>query len=538
MSNLWTDQTEELSSAQAYADKMAFDRWARDRVDLLPDAPEYCMISDDGFVDFNFHPGQTQIMQCRKRIIVALAGRQGAKTSSCAPWLLEEMRARGPGLYMAVAPSFPILEDSLLPKIVDLFQDKLELGKTKTRPFSFIVSPEGEKILFEGTKWEKDAGSGKLPRTLIRFCHARNAASLEAKTALACVFDEAGQEEVPVGAIEAIEGRLTTTQGRLLLSTTPYVIGWLYRRYYLPWEQAKSRGEDHPEVEVIRWPSYLNPAFPKSEYDRQKKLMPPWKHAMFYDGLFTRAAGQIYDCFEDVHNTCAPFQIPDHWPRYMGQDYGGSNTSAVYLAEDPDSGKLYLYRAYLDGNMNEHEHKQKMTAPSDWCADNSLFDRVAGGAPSEDVWRDLYRRAGIYVEKPPLVGGGAVEAGIDCVYSVLARRQLVIFTSEEETIHEINTYSREIDPETGDVISGTIRDKNTFHRLDALRYIVSTLMRGRSDGLMKMNREGGIDPRYSQMGESFRDKIIAIPSNELSLPGMAALPMPMNLIGLPAPDWS
>jgi hypothetical protein len=519
-----------LSAAQVYEEKVAYERYAAGRVGMDGDSPDYCSVSDDGFVDFNFHAGQTRVMQCHKRLVLAIAGRQAGKSDCGAPWLLEEIQARGPGLYMAVAPSYPILEDSLYPKIVDLFQTKMALGKTNIKNASLVISHEGEKVLFEGTKWEKKIKSGRAATTKIRFCHAQRAASLEAKTALACVFDEAGQGEVSVDAIEAIEGRLTTTQGRLLILTTPYELNWLYRRYYLPWEQAKAHGQDHPDIEVIQWPSYLNPAFPRKEYDRQRTLMPAWKHAMFYDGQFTRAAGQIYDCFEEEINVVEPFHIPDHWPRYLGQDYGGSNTCAVHLAECPEDGTLYIYNSYLGGQKNEHEHLREMTKPSTWCEDNTQFDIAAGGNNGESDRRDLYIRAGLYVRKPSINGPGSVEAGIDIVYSLLANRKLRVFSDQTEIINEFNTYSREINPETGDPISGTIKDKNSFHRLDGLRYIAVTIMRGGSDGDTRVLGNIGMDAEYALRGDKFKEEVLG----RVSSPN--ALPLPFGIVALPAPS--
>ena len=498
---------DDRNGAQKYADELAFRRYSEGRVDF-DSAQPFCSVSDDGFVDFTFHPGQSKAMNSEARFIIALAGRQGGKSEIGAPWLLQEMQAKGPGLYMVVAPSFPILFDSVYPKMLDLFKHKMNLGEPRSKPFAFIISREGEKTLFADTPWESEAGTGKLPPTLIRFCHAQNAASLEAKTALACVFDEAGQEEVKPEAMEAIEGRLTTTQGRCLFTSTPYSMNWLYRRYYLPWAEARARGEKHPDIEVIQWSSYVNPAFPRAEYDRLKKTMPAWRHAMFYDGQFTRPAGMIYDCFSEDEHTCAPFDIPEHWPRYLGMDFGGSNTAALYIAENPNDGQMYLYRTYLEGNRNEHEHLRAMTMPSEHSSFDDYFDRVGGGAAAEKVWRELYRRAGLYVEEPPLRGQGSVEAGIDCVYAWLSGRRIQIFSDQTEFIHEINTYSREIDAETGDVIPGTIHEQNRFHRLDALRAICGLLSRTGSGAESRVGGSVGMDERYAAHGDRLRQSIL------------------------------
>ncbi len=49
--------------------------------------------------------------------------------------------------------------------------------------------------------------------------------------------------------------------------------------------------------------------------------------------------------FTDAHRV-PRFTIPHTWKRYIGLDFGGVNTAAVFIAEDPKTGKRYVYREY------------------------------------------------------------------------------------------------------------------------------------------------------------------------------------------------
>ena len=66
-----------------------------------------------------------------------------------------------------------------------------------------------------------------------------------------------------------------------------------------------------------------------------------------------------------------------------------------------------------------------------------------------------------------------MEAGIDRVISLLKTKQLFVFKSCRGLMDEFGTYRRELDK--GGQVTEKIKDKEKFHRLDALRYIVSGL---------------------------------------------------------------
>jgi len=513
----WRDgETEFRSGSSKYAATLSYKDYADGRVEMADTIEPYFEITDEGVV-YRFHEGQSKVMASEKRFVIACAGRQGGKTVCGPPWLLDEMIDRGPGMYMVVAPSFPLLEDSALPRFMDLFSRGLNIGQLKHNPLRFEISEEGCKFLWEGTKWEKE---WKKKDTIVRFGHGANASSLEAKTVNAVWIDEAGQNEFKPESFEAIEGRVTTTRGRILMTTTPYAMNALYRKYYLEW---KKKGADHPNIDFISWSSYLNPAFPMEEYNRLKETLPAWKLAMFYDGQFTRPAGQIYDCFSD-ENIVTPRQIPDDWPLMLGMDFGGSNTAAITVAQNPDTLELLAFSEYLGGNKEPSEHIKAFTAQCDWHKNPAYFDRAFGGQKGEGSWRMWYRSEGLYIEEPPITGGGSVELGIDAVYSFVQKRIFKVFKTMEGLINQFYTYSREIDPETGEPKAGTINDKDTFHLLDCVRALLGGLARtsavyeaallrkalGPEEkyiGEGQKTTQRYFDPRYSQDEDDYDDAI-------------------------------
>ena len=206
--------------------------------------------------------------------------------------------------------------------------------------------------------------------------------------------------------------------------------------------------------------------FPEEEYNRAKRDLPRWKFDMFYNAKFTRPAGLIYDCFDSDVHTIKPFPIPDTWKRYIGLDFGGVNTAAVFLAEEPTSKTLYAYREYHAGSRTAAQHASALLAPE------KVKPFAFGGASSEGQWRSEFGAAGLPIKKPMVAD---VEVGINRVYGAIANGRLQVFDTLTGLLDELNSYSRELDEFANP--TEKIEDKNSYHLLDALRYVGSYVFR-------------------------------------------------------------
>ena len=61
-------------------------------------------------IDVNPHPGQARAIRSTKRFVFMLAGTQGGKTSFGPLWLLNEILHKGPGDYIGVTSTHPLLQ--------------------------------------------------------------------------------------------------------------------------------------------------------------------------------------------------------------------------------------------------------------------------------------------------------------------------------------------------------------------------------------------------------------------------------------------
>lgn len=424
----------------------------------------------DGIPRVHVHAGQDKARKSKARFVLILSGAQSGKTALGPWWLLDEMRAKGPGNYLLVAPTFRLLDKQAVPTLNRAFSTVLKLGSLSGGSSGeFRISEEGHAKIWPALPYEP---------TRIVFGYAENPDSLESLTAKAAWLDECGQRAFKQASHEAIQSRLAINQGRILYTSTPYEHGWLKYDVFEPAERnrrADKRGLPRNPADEgydsISYESRMNPVFSQAEWDRQKLVLPAWRFDMRYRGLFTKPAGAIYDCFDrELHTVSADF-IPDPtWKIHCGVDFGAPNFAAIFFAEEPAAGgsRYYAFAEYRpDESKTSAEHVAAMRAII-----GRNPDQCVGGAKSEGQWRAEFAAAGWPIRPPDQPD---VEVGIGRVYEVIKTDRLRVSLACEKLLEELANYSRPVDEE-GMPMDG-IEDKDLFHGLDSARYILSWLGR-------------------------------------------------------------
>ena len=288
---------------------------------------------------------------------------------------------------------------------------------------------------------------------------ASSPGGLESASCKGAILDECGQDDFGLDAWEGVQRRNALYLGRVFGGTTPYNLGYLKTEVYDRWKAGD------PDYHVIQAPSTINPSFPPAEFERLRRTLPKWKFDMFCRGLMGRPEGLIYGDYVDEigGHMVKPFEIPREWPRYVGIDFGAVNTSTIWLAEDVARKAYYLYRETLEGGQSTKEH----AASAKSRAVNERVVSWHGGAKGETQQRMDWRAAGVHVLEPPF---DDVEAGINRVIALLREKRLFVFETCKGVRDELARYSRKVD-QSGQTTEA-IRDKETFHRLDGLRYVV------------------------------------------------------------------
>ena len=150
-----------------------------------------------------------------------------------------------------------------------------------------------------------------------------------------------------------LASRLRTTDS----SITPYMrctanpggIGahWVKKRYVSPYPPNESfRGEDGLTRKFIPARLMDNPYLAQDgRYEQMLKALPPTQRKQLLEGDWDVAEGAAFTEFDRNLHIVEPFEIPIHWERIKGIDYGYASESAcVWGAIDPSDGTLIIYR--------------------------------------------------------------------------------------------------------------------------------------------------------------------------------------------------
>lgn len=410
-------------------------------------------------------------------IVALLAGSQSGKTSWAPWWLSREVKRHGAGDYIAVTASYDLFKLKMLPAYLSVFCDILKIGRYwAVDKVIELRDPATGKFLAQRSQ---DPMWG---RVILR--SAQSPGGLESATAWAAHADEAGQDTFGLDSWRALNRRLYARRGRILITTTLYNLGWLKQQIIDPVADkadastlAVGEGEivqtigvtGTRSVDLIQFDSVVNPAFPAESWEDAKATMPPDEFAMFFRGRVAKLRSLVYDVFDKTVHVRESFKPPAHWPRYVGIDPTGDRIAALWLAWDDQTATLHVYREYCEPfGITMGGHVQNILARS---AGERIYGWIGGG-PSERQQRTDWAAAGI-----PLVGleaplSGDVWAQIGRVYSLLKTGNLVFHDCCEGLISEAQSMRRK---KKGDQLTMEIENKDIWHELDALRYVVSFL---------------------------------------------------------------
>ena len=426
----------------------------------MPDL--YERVIRDGKPGLRFHPhaGQFKALQTIVHFLLVLCGFQSGKTVFGPIWLEREIqrtfRDGEENDYLACSADYDVLRLKMLPALLFHFVEcRGWLYRASDR---IIEGPRGERIIL------RSAGA---PR------------GLESVTAKAAWCDEWGMDSVDISVWDALQRRLAVYEGRVLITTTPYNLGWLYTEVY-----KRAIGGD-PNYGLVNFRSIDNPVFPRAEWDRLWALWPKWKSEMMLEGKMVRPAGLIYSDYDDSYaelepvydesgrlmrfedhgggHLVKPFSIPAHWLRRVGVDFGASlHNAQEWWAEEPGTGNYYWYR---DVSQIDRTGPEQARDAKDYAEPVAV---AYGGAPSEDDARLEWAKAGFPVSKPLIHD---VEPGIDAMTGLFRTRRLFVFDTVTGVRSDLGTYSRELDDAGEPTMK--IKDKEKWHRMDAGRAVAS-----------------------------------------------------------------
>lgn len=184
-------------------------------------------------------------------------------------------------------------------------------------------------------------------------------------------------------------------------------------------------------------------------------------------GIPILGSGRIFPIDEEIIKEM-PLQIPAHWPRIAGIDFGWDHPTAMaWIAYDRDSDVIHIYDAYKEKEQTPIVHTgvwrtKGKWIPVAWPHDGLQHDKGSGEALAEQ-----YRGHGMLMLKekathapqklePEGSGGNSVEAGLLDMLERMNTGRLKVANHLEPFFEEFRLYHRKdgkIVKEFDDIIS-------------------------------------------------------------------------------------
>jgi len=214
--------------------------------------------------EVNLFDKQFDAFNFKTQFGAVIAGIQSGKTFLGSYWSRNKIGQFRDKNGLICAPTYKILQQSTLEKFFQIWPD---LRKYYKEQKGVIELPSKGKVFTRS---------------------ADQPLGIEGMTIYWAWLDEAGM--MPRLIWTVIRSRVSLTGGQVLITTTPYNMGWLYQEFYIPWKEKRDL-----DLSVFTWRSIENPFFPKEFFLKEKQRLRPEEFARRYEGEFKKMEGLVYD---------------------------------------------------------------------------------------------------------------------------------------------------------------------------------------------------------------------------------------------------
>lgn len=358
----------------------------------------------------------------------AVAGVQSGKTFLGAHWAGKKITEFPDKNGIIVAPTYKILQAATLKKFFDIFPELRNYYKEQKGE---IQLPTGGVVYIRS---------------------ADNPLGIEGITAHWIWLDEGGMTSLLTWTV--LRSRVSMTGGQILITTTPYNMGWLYQDFYLPFKNGMDS-----QLSFFSWRSIDNPYFSKEFYKAEQSRLSVQEFARRYMGEFTKMSGLIWDLPEEQIVEPLDVNVKTE-ARIMGTDWGFRNPTGLSVIYVKDN-CFYI--------VDEWEESERTTDEIIQAGNNLIKDHRLTRAfpdPAEPDRIEEARRKGwpVYEASKDVFGG------INHIQTLIKEKRFFITKNCRKTIDEINAYHW-LENEEGKPIKDE-PEKFNDHLMDALRYAI------------------------------------------------------------------
>lgn len=162
-------------------------------------------------------------------------------------------------------------------------------------------------------------------------------------------------------------------------------------------------------------------------------------------GIPTLGSGRIFPVEEDAIKV-APFQIPAHWPRINGLDFGWDHPSAAaHCAWDRDADCWYVVKAHRQREATPILFSAAVKAWGSWVPTAWPHDGLQHDKGSGEQLAKQYANAGLLMLKDRATfedGTNGVEAGVLDMLDRMQTGRFKVFSNLDDWFQEFRMYHR------------------------------------------------------------------------------------------------
>lgn len=196
------------------------------------------------------------------------------------------------------------------------------------------------------------------------------------------------------------------------------------------------------------------PHFTAEMKEQKLATLPVHERDMRSRGIPTMGSGLVFPVKEESI-LINPIQLPDHWPRICGIDFGWDHPfAAVWVAWDRDTDTLYIYDVYREEKALMSVQAHAVNSRGDWVPvvwphDGLIHDKKSG-KPLADMYRDEFGMNMWHdtFSNPPQpgkeegTGGNGVEVGLMDMLNRMESSRLKVFSTCTAWFEEFRMYHR------------------------------------------------------------------------------------------------
>lgn len=277
---------------------------------------------------------------------------------------------------------------------------------------------------------------------------------------------------------------------KLLVSSNPDV-GWLNNEWLMKSSQifyhgnVKGRYEVKPEDKDPQTVTHIaatsaNVYLPPDYETNLARNRESWWINRYLKGSFKYTEGLVYPNFTEYF--CEPFNIPRHWRRITGTDFGRRDPTAhVVAALDPINKIIYIYNE-VEESLDDKplDYIVKLIKESHDFPDTLLAyphqadprgrnrDQVSG-----ITWFNAYRERGIIFQEAEDCSANSIAPSITKVFNYATHGRLKIFNTCRKIYTELSKYKYPERTVADDKNQGELPIDRNNHLPDAIRYMLS-----------------------------------------------------------------